>query len=55
MANHTVRSDDRSLTVAAQHGNWREDHLFSLEQSLQMYDAIGERMQAYEKEILRRL
>lgn len=36
-------------------GNWREDHLFSLEQSLQMYDAITERIQAYEKELLRRL
>jgi transposase len=36
-------------------GHWREDHLFSLEQSLKMHDAITERMQAYEKEILRRL
>jgi transposase len=36
-------------------GHWREDHLFSLQQSLKMYDAIGETIQAYEKEILRRL
>lgn len=36
-------------------GHWRQDHLFSLEQSLKMYDAIGERMHAYEQEILRRL
>jgi transposase len=36
-------------------GNWREDYLFSLEQSLQMHDAIVERIQAYEHEILRRL
>ena len=36
-------------------GHWRQDHLFSLEQSLKMHDAIGERIQAYEKEILRRL
>ena len=36
-------------------GHWREDHLFSLEQSLKMHDAIAERMQAYEQEILRRL
>jgi transposase len=36
-------------------GHWREDHLFSLRQSLQMYDAIHERIQAYEQEILRRL
>jgi transposase len=36
-------------------GHWRQDHLFSLAQSLQMYDAIAERIDAYEKEILRRL
>lgn len=36
-------------------GHWREDYLFSLTQSLQMYDAVNERIQAYEKEILRRL
>jgi transposase len=36
-------------------GHWREDHLFSLEQALQMYDAIQERIAAYEQEIPRRL
>jgi transposase len=36
-------------------GHWREDHLFSLRQSLQMYDAIGERITAYEQEILKKL
>ncbi len=36
-------------------GHWREDHLFSLEQSLKMHDAIQERMAAYDQEILRRL
>ena len=36
-------------------GHWREDHLFSLEQSLKMYDAIQQRIAAYEQEILRRL
>lgn len=36
-------------------GHWREDHLFSLEQALKMYDAIQERISAYEKEILRKL
>ncbi len=36
-------------------GHWREDHLFSLSQGLKMYDAIQERMAAYEKEILRKL
>jgi transposase len=29
-------------------GHWREDHLFSLRQSLQMYDAIAEGITAYE-------
>ena len=36
-------------------GHWREDHLFSLCQALKMYDAIEERISAYEKEILRKL
>ena len=36
-------------------GHWREDHLFSLRQSLQMYDAIAERITAYEQEILQKL
>ena len=36
-------------------GNWREDHLFSLEQGLKMFDAITERIQVYEQEILRKL
>jgi len=36
-------------------GHWREDHVFSLQQALQMYDAIEERIGAYEKEILRKL
>jgi hypothetical protein len=36
-------------------GHWREDHLFSLRQGLQMYDNIQERIGEYEKEILRKL
>lgn len=36
-------------------GHWREDHLFSLQQGLKMYDAIAERIQEYEREILRQL
>lgn len=36
-------------------GNWRDDYLFSLAQGLKMYDAIGERIQAYQEGILRRL
>jgi len=36
-------------------GHWRQDHLFSLQQALNMYDAVQERIAAYEKEILRKL
>ena len=36
-------------------GHWREDHLFSLPQTLEMYDAVQERIAAYEKEILGKL
>src|SRR6202165_3395303 len=36
-------------------GHWREDHLFSLQQALKMYDAITERIAAYAKEIQRKL
>jgi len=30
-------------------GHWREDHLFSLCQALKMYEAIEERISAYER------
>src|SRR5207248_8700871 len=36
-------------------GHWREDHLFSLQQALKMYEAVEERIAAYEKEIVRKL
>jgi len=36
-------------------GHWREDHLFSLGQSLKMYEAIQERIEAYERAILEKL
>lgn len=36
-------------------GHWREDHVFSLQQGVKMYDAITERIQEYEREILRQL
>lgn len=47
----------QSAAEIAEHlsGHWREDHLFSLEQSVKMQDAITARIQAYQKEILRRL
>jgi hypothetical protein len=36
-------------------GHWREDHLFSLQQSAKMYEAISERMAAYDQEMVERL
>jgi transposase len=36
-------------------GHWRQDHLFSLQQALKMYDEIERRIADYEKEILRQL
>jgi transposase len=36
-------------------GHWRSDHLFNLQQSLKMYDSIGERIAAYEQEIQKRM
>jgi transposase len=36
-------------------GHWREDHLFSLRQSLEMYDAIQQRIAEYDREIVRKL
>jgi hypothetical protein len=36
-------------------GHWREDHLFSLRQSLKMYDSTQQRIEAYDQEITRKL
>jgi hypothetical protein len=36
-------------------GHWREDHLFSLRQALQTYDAIQQRFADYDREIMRKL
>jgi transposase len=36
-------------------GHWREDHLFSIKQALTIYEAVQERIAAYDEEILRRL
>lgn len=36
-------------------GHWRSDHLFNLQQSLLMYDAIGERIAAHELEVRQRM
>ena len=36
-------------------GHWREDHLFSLQQALKMYEAIQRGIGDYDREILRKL
>jgi transposase len=51
-----VRCSKSEQEIAQQlSGHWREDHLFSLQQALKMYDAVQERIGAYEQEILRKL
>jgi len=47
---HSVEEITEFLT-----GHWRADHLFNLEQCLLMYDAIAERVAAYEQEIQQRM
>jgi len=50
------RCSKSELEIAEQlQGHWREDHLFSLQQALQMHEAVEERIASYEKEILRKL
>jgi transposase len=50
------RCHQSAAEMAAQlTGHWRHDHLFSLQQALQMYDAIGDRVQDYDREILQQL
>jgi hypothetical protein len=50
---HCRKSEDEIAEELS--GHWREDHIFSLQQALKMYDAIEEGIAAYEKEILRKL
>ena len=50
---HCRKSQDQIAEQLS--GHWREDHLFSLQQALKMYDAITERIEAYESEIQRKL
>jgi len=38
LRNHRVRADEAQIAKAL-HGNWREEHLFALEQSLALFDA----------------
>jgi len=41
--------------IAYLQGNWRDEHLFNLEQALKMYDFLGERMDAYDAAIMQAL
>jgi transposase len=50
------RCQKSEAEIAAQlTGHWRADYLFSLQQALQMYDAITARLAAYDQEIQRQL
>jgi len=57
LANFRDRRCSKSAEEIAEQlsGHWREDHVFSLQQALKMYDAVQERIAAYEQEILRKL
>lgn len=47
----------KSVDEMAAHltGNWREDHLFNLKQSLKLFDAVEGSIEEYEKELLQRM
>ncbi len=46
---HWHKSQEQMAALLS--GHWRADHLFNLEQGLQMYDAIAARIVVYEGEI----
>lgn len=50
---HCSKSEEEIVEQLS--GHWQENHLFSLQQSLKMYDSIQERIAEYEKETLRTL
>jgi transposase len=54
LRDHRCRKSENEIAEQLT-GHWREDHLFSLKQSLQMYDTILERIADYDREILRKL
>jgi transposase len=54
LRNKSCRKSEKEIAEQLS-GHWREDHLFSLRQSLKMYDSIQQRLADYELEILARL
>jgi transposase len=51
-----ARCQKSQATIAKElSGNWRQDHLFNLEQSLKMYDWMEARIADYQREILRKM
>jgi transposase len=49
-----IRADESTLRKSLE-GDWREEHLFTLRQSRQMYDAYREQIEACDKELVKRL
>ena len=49
-----IRADEATLRKSLE-GDWREEHLFTLRQSRQMYDAYREQIEACDKELAKRL
>jgi transposase len=54
LRDHRCRRSQKEIAEELS-GHWREDHLFSLQQSLKMYDSIQSRISAYDQEIIRKL
>src|SRR5215471_10315387 len=54
LRNKSCRKSEKEIAEQLS-GHWREDHLFSLRQSLKMYDSIQQRLADYDREILQRL
>lgn len=54
LRNQRCRKSEQEIAEQLR-GHWREDHLFTLGQSLRMYDAIQQQIAEYDREILRKL
>lgn len=57
LATHRDVRCKKSVEEVARHltGNWREEHLFNLASTLQLYDALDQMIASYEKRLLQEL
>jgi transposase len=54
LRDHRCRRSEKEIAEELT-GHWRQDHIFSLGQSLQMYDSIQQHIVAYDQEIMCKL